>query len=138
MSGHGDVAVTLRRIGNYEEDQAMTPTNAIAAAAVLCAGLAAAGAGHAASFDCAKASTPTEHAICDNPQLSMLDDQVAGLYYTLISGGAPQATASIDDVKKQQAAFLTKRNQCGANYNCLIDAYTAQVMHLKAASGQGM
>jgi uncharacterized protein len=116
----------------------MTPTNAITAAAVLCAGVAAAGAGHAASFDCAKASTPTEHAICDNPQLSMLDEQTAGLYYTLISGGAPEATTSVDAVKKQQAAFVTKRNQCGANYSCLIDAYTAQIMYLKAASGQGM
>jgi len=33
---------------------------------------------------------------------------------------------------------VAKRNQCGANYNCLIDAYTAQIMYLKAASGQGM
>jgi len=116
----------------------MAPNNAITAAAVLCVGLVAAGASHAASFDCSKASTPTEHAICDNPQLSMLDEQTAGLYYTLISGGAPEATTSVDAVKKQQAAFVAKRNQCGANYNCLIDAYTAQIMYLKAASGQGM
>lgn len=116
----------------------MTPTNAITAAAVLSTGLAAAAAGHAASFDCAKASTPTEHAICDNPQLSSLDDQTAGLYYTLISGGAPEATTSVDAVKKQQEAFVAKRNRCGANYNCLIDAYTDQIMYLKAASGQGM
>jgi uncharacterized protein len=116
----------------------MTPINAVAAAAALFAGLVAAGAGHAASFDCSKAATPTEHAICDNPQLSQLDDQTAGLYYTLISGGAPQATASVEAVKKEQASFITKRNQCGANYNCLIDAYTAQIMYLNAASGKGM
>jgi uncharacterized protein len=107
------------------------------AAALIC-GTLAAGAGHAASFDCAKAATPTEHAICDNPQLSSLDDQTAGLYYTLISGGAPQATATVAQVKQAQTQFLTKRDQCGANYNCLIDAYTAQIMYLKAASGQGM
>jgi uncharacterized protein len=116
----------------------MTSTRAIIAAVTLSTGLLAVGPGHAASFDCAKAATPTEHAICDNPQLSSLDDQTAGLYYTLISGGAPQATASVDAVKKEQAAFVTKRDQCGANYNCLIDAYTAQIMYLKAASGQGM
>jgi uncharacterized protein len=115
----------------------MTPTNAIAAAAFLSC-LVAAGTASAASFDCAKATTPTEHAICDNPQLSQLDDQTAGLYYTLISGGAPQATTSVEAVKKEQAGFINKRNQCGANYNCLIDAYTAQIMYLKAASGQGM
>ena len=28
----------------------------------------------AASFDCNKASTATEHAICDYPELSALDD----------------------------------------------------------------
>ena len=98
----------------------------------------ASGLASAASFDCAKASTPTEHAICDNPQLSSLDEQTAGLYYTFISSGVPDATASVADVKKAQAAFLTKRDACGANYNCLIDAYTAQIMYLKAASGQGM
>jgi uncharacterized protein len=116
----------------------MRPINAIAAAVVVTSGIIAVDASHAASFDCAKAATPTEHAICDNPQLSSLDEQTAGLYYTLISGGAPQATASVDAVKKEQASFLAKRDQCGANYNCLIDAYTAQIMYLKAASGQGM
>ena len=116
----------------------MTIHRAIAVATFLTAGSLAVTAGHAASFDCAKAATPTEHAICDNPQISSLDDQTAGLYYTLISGGAPQATASVADVKKEQVSFLDKRNACGANYNCLISAYTAQIMYLKAASGQGM
>lgn len=116
----------------------MTQFQIKTATAVLLAGTLSVGVSHAASFDCTKASTPTEHAICDNPQLSSLDEQTAGLYYTLISGGAPQATASVADVKKQQEAFIQKRDQCGANYNCLIDAYTAQIMYLKAASGQGM
>lgn len=114
------------------------PPAAIPFAAVLFAGILAAGASDAASFDCAKAATPTEHAICDNPQLSSLDDQTAGLYYTLISGGAPQATASAADFKKEQVSFLARRDACGANYDCLISAYTAQIMYLKAASGQGM
>jgi uncharacterized protein YecT (DUF1311 family) len=119
-------------------DDVMTLIDAMTATAALIAGLLGAGAAFAASFDCSKAATPTEHAICDNPQLSSLDEQTAGLYYTLISGGVPQATASIDAVKKEQAAFLIKRDACGANYNCLIGAYTAQIMYLKAASGQGM
>jgi uncharacterized protein len=118
-------------------DDLMT-TRLTIAAAILISGALAAGPGRAASFDCAKAATPTEHAICDNPQLSSLDDQTAGLYYTLISGGAPQATASVAQVKQAQANFLTQRDQCGANYNCLIDAYTSQIMYLKASSGQGM
>ena len=116
----------------------MTTRTILAALAAFAASALLPAAGQAASFDCAKASTPTEHAICDNPQLSSLDEQTAGLYYTLISGGAPDATASVADVKAQQVKFLQQRNACGANYNCLIDAYTSQIMYLKAASGQGM
>lgn len=98
--------------------------------------LAAAVPANAASFDCAKAATPTEHAICDNPQLSHLDDQTAGLYYSFISSGRP--ADKVEAVKKEQAGFLTRRDACGANYNCLIDAYTSQIMYLKAESGDGM
>jgi len=98
----------------------------------------AASQGEAASFDCAKAATPTEHAICDKPQLSKLDDQTAGLYYSLISGGKVLQNGSVADVKAQQVKFLAQRDACGANYDCLIDAYTAQIMYLKAAAGEGM
>ena len=94
--------------------------------------------GHAASFDCAKAATPTEHAICDNPQLSSLDDQTAGLYYTLISGGIAKPTQTVAEVKAAQTSFLSKRDACGANFDCLVDAYTAQITYLNEASGKGM
>lgn len=101
------------------------------AACCLCAGP-----GQAASFDCAKAASPTEHAICDNPQLSHLDDQTAGLYYTFISSGQP--ASKVNEVKAEQQKFLSRRDACGANYNCLIDAYTSQIMFLKAEAGEGM
>ncbi len=104
-----------------------------AIAAALCLPAAA----NAASFDCAKAATPTEHAICDNPQLSHLDDQTSGLYYTLISNGS-LTPAQVSQVKSQQVKFLQQRNACGANYNCLVSAYTAQIMYLNAVSGKGM
>jgi uncharacterized protein len=83
----------------------------------------------AASFDCAKAETPTEHAICDNPQLGKLDEQASGLYYQIISSGAPAAT--VGQVKSAQVDFLQQRNSCGAGYDCLISAYTDQIMFLK-------
>lgn len=92
--------------------------------------------GQAASFNCAKAATPTEHAICDNPQLSKLDEQTAGLYETFISSGEPADKVSA--VKAAQVKFLSTRDACGANYNCLIDAYTGQIMFLKAEAGEGM
>jgi uncharacterized protein len=94
-------------------------------------------AGHAASFNCALAKTPTEHAICDNPQVSTLDEQTSGLYYQIISSGAPVATVS--QVKASQVNFLAQRNSCGAGYDCLISAYTSQIMYLKnVASNLGL
>lgn len=96
-----------------------------------------AGAASAASFNCAAAKTPTEHAICDNPQISTLDEQTAGLYYQIISSGASPSLVS--QVKASQVNFLAQRNSCGAGYNCLIDAYTSQIMYLKnTASNLGL
>lgn len=90
-------------------------------------------AANAASFNCALAKTPTEHAICDNPQISTLDEQMAGLYYRIISSGAPAAT--VNQVKSYQVNFLAQRNTCGAGYDCLISAYTSQIMYLKNVAG---
>jgi uncharacterized protein len=115
----------------------MTTRSTIAALSILAALTLGATAGHAASFDCAKAATPTEHAICDNPQLSSLDDQTSGLYYTLISNGS-LSPAKVSQVKSQQVQFLQRRNACGANYNCLVSAYTSQIMYLNAVAGKGM
>ncbi len=100
-------------------------TALIAGAAIA----ASTGMSHAASFNCSLAKTPTEHAICDNPQISTLDEQSSGMYYQIISSGAPGAT--IGQVKAQQVNFIQQRNSCGAGYNCLIDAYTSQIMYLK-------
>ncbi|MEJ8572178.1 hypothetical protein [Microbaculum marinum] len=97
-----------------------------------------AGNSRAASFDCAKAATPTEHAICEHPQLSQLDDQAAGLYYSLISGGTAVKNGSVAEVRSSQQQFLARRDACGADYQCLIGAYTDQIMFLKAAAGEGM
>ena len=91
----------------------------------------------AASFNCAAAKTPTEHAICDNPQISTLDEQTAGLYFRIISSGAPAGTAS--QVKASEVNFLAQRNSCGAGYDCLISAYTSQIMYLRnVASNLGL
>ena len=99
--------------------------------------LAGAATANAASFNCAAAKTPTEHAICDNPQISTLDEQTAGLYFRIISSGAPASLVS--QVKSSQVNFLAQRNTCGAGYNCLISAYTSQIMYLKnVASNLGL
>ena len=60
---------------------------------------------------------------------SKLDEQTSGLYYQIISSGAPRRT--IRQVKSSQVNFLQQRDSCGAGYNCLISAYTDQIMYLK-------
>lgn len=57
----------------------------------------------AAGFDCAKASTPFEHAICDSPELSTADDRLAKTYQTAIGGLSEAAVAA---VREDQRAWL--------------------------------
>lgn len=83
----------------------------------------------AASFNCQQASLPAEKAICANTNLSHLDEQTAGMYFTIVGSGAPAAT--VTEVKSSQAKFVQIRNACGANVDCLVDAYTSQMMFLK-------
>lgn len=57
----------------------------------------------AASFDCARASTHFEKAICAHPNLSQLDETLSVAYRTALGGLGDAATAS---VKKSQRDWL--------------------------------
>jgi uncharacterized protein len=96
---------------------------------VSCAVLAAASEARAAAFDCEQASLPAEKAICGNENLSKLDARTAGMYFTILGSDAPATTLA--DVEGSQRKFLQTRNACGTDLNCLVDAYTSQMMYLK-------
>lgn len=83
----------------------------------------------AQSFNCAHAVLPVEIAICGNANLSRLDEQTTGMYFLIVSSGGPAATIAM--TKTQQGKFLTTRNACGADIDCLVSAYTDQIMFLK-------
>lgn len=80
----------------------------------------------AASFDCARAATPTERAICADPKLSALDDRAIGGYAAAI-----EAMGISDDERDPAGALLLKgheewaaaRNRCGGGGNCLLQQY---------------
>ena len=57
----------------------------------------------AASFDCTKAATPFEHAICDNPTLSSADDLLAKAFATA-TGGLTKPAAT--QMRADQRAWL--------------------------------
>lgn len=82
-----------------------------------------------ASFNCQHAFLAAEEAICTNANLSRLDEQTAGMYFIIIGSGTKPAT--LKEVKASQRSFVEKRNACGADINCLVDAYTSQMMYLK-------
>lgn len=74
-------------------------------AALLVPGFAAAPAmpALAASFDCAKAATPFERAICDDADLSAADERLARTYATAIGGLSGHAGA---EMRATQRAWL--------------------------------
>ena len=63
--------------------------------------VALAGSTQAASFDCAKASTEIEHAICSDPELSRLDEEMALAYDQLLP-----TSRYYDFIRDNQRAWL--------------------------------
>ena len=55
------------------------------------------------SFDCAKATTPVEHLICQDVELSLLDSQMANSYRMAIKDASPERKAII---RAKQAEWL--------------------------------
>lgn len=67
-------------------------TNRLTVAAVLAVSPIAAS---AASFDCAKASTLVENAICANPELSRRDEALASLYQAALKQDPAQVAQNL-------------------------------------------
>jgi uncharacterized protein len=90
------------------------------------------------SFDCAKASTPVERAICAKPELAKADREMATLYGTLagkLSGAAKE------HLVKDQVAWLENRAKACTGRpeevtRCLDNRYAARIATLKA-DGEG-
>jgi uncharacterized protein len=68
----------------------------------------------AASFDCGKASTAYEHAICDNDDLSALDETLAVAYATAIGGLSKAATQTMRQNQRGWVAYAERA--------CTVDA----------------
>ena len=76
----------------------------------------------AASFSCEKASSLQEKLICNDSELSRLDDELSALYKKVLAD-APNK----DQFKKLQKQWLTDvRNKC-SNRECLNQAYKTRI-----------
>ncbi len=80
------------------------------------------------SFDCRLASAKSELTICDNEQLSELDNQLSLIYYTI------RKSLSGDDQKQLDTAeslWVVERNTCGNNFSCIKKEYDGRIEELK-------
>lgn len=81
----------------------------------------------AASFDCTRADTAAEIAVCANPELNRLDEDLAVLYRSLLNE-LPFRQA--ERVRQDQRSWLKARNSCGAEVRCLRARYQERIARL--------
>jgi uncharacterized protein YecT (DUF1311 family) len=86
------------------------------------------------SFDCSKARTWSEQAVCNDTALSKLDRQLASLYRSAQS----QRTGSTRDaLKREQRAWVKQREACESapqSFDCLRRAYDTRISQLEPAN----
>lgn len=99
----------------------------------LCLAFGANTALHAASFDCAKATSDIEHAICNNPDLSSLDGTLSESYQSAMANlPAEQA----DALRTAQRGWLKQRNACNGQESCLTDLFSQRAAELQDTAKQ--
>jgi len=84
-------------------------------------------AAQAASFNCNRADRPDEILICQNGQLSALDERLSSLYFRLRNslGGSERRRLESD-----QARWLRQRFDCGRDFACIRDLYRDRITEL--------
>jgi uncharacterized protein len=92
---------------------------------LIAAALLFAGSAQAASFNCGKAKTPDEKAICASRSLSELDVQMATLYGVRMK--LPMLMGSRGAAQDEQHQFLIDRGSCGADKACIGAAYQSRI-----------
>ncbi len=84
------------------------------------------------SFDCHTNRSPTEQAICNDPELGDLDTQMAQLYFQVSNDAAGRYYRR---VKQDQRAWLAERDDCDGRVGCLLRAYRARIDELRQEIG---
>lgn len=84
-----------------------------------------------ASFDCSKAESGTEKAICANGELSQLDDDLASAYAE--AGMISDKTV----LHRDQRAWVQRRDaECKTNGHCLLELYRTRIASLRRLATQ--
>lgn len=106
----------------------MRPALIAAAVAGLLA-FGAAGSASAASFDCGKARTANERAICNDRWLNDQDVRMSQLY-DIVRKLVPMGSRGA--IMDEQTIWLKQRNGCGADRRCIANAYARRIGQLNA------
>lgn len=129
---------TARAISEFQRDAGIQQTGSVTDALIARLRVAASspsdGGEHAIpqraegpSFDCARAGTPTEFAICASPELAQLDRRMADVY------GAAHANASNPSaVVDAQRSWISRRNACRSDVDCLRAVMQERLAALQA------
>lgn len=80
----------------------------------------------AADFNCARASTAVEKAICADQKLSGLDEMLGMAYRNAVESAGDETQA----VREAQRAWLAERNACGSMVECLRKSYDRRLTAL--------
>lgn len=78
----------------------------------------------APSFDCTKASTPIERAICSDPLLGQLDGALSENYKYMLASDIGDGARN--DLRATQKKWIAERNKCTSN-QCVADAYRKRI-----------
>jgi uncharacterized protein YecT (DUF1311 family) len=82
-----------------------------------------------ASFDCEKAGTATEKAICSDIPLARQDRALADSYAQALSWASDDAEKT--KIRDTQRTWIGERNACGGDIGCLTSAYDARLKALQ-------
>jgi uncharacterized protein len=101
----------------------------------------------AASFDCAKAQTPFEKAICSSPELSQLDDTLAQAYQTALGGLSAEPAGEVKTAQRNWLAYAERSCSDDAQpitteyaddqTQCLAATYRNRIRDLEASRMEG-
>ncbi|MFL6765425.1 MAG: lysozyme inhibitor LprI family protein [Sphingomicrobium sp.] len=79
------------------------------------------------SFDCSRARSPGETAVCSDPGLSVLDRNMAAQYGRALASASPDQNAILRDTARRFYAF---RDRC-SNRQCVADAYVGRMKEIR-------
>jgi uncharacterized protein YecT (DUF1311 family) len=87
-----------------------------------------------ASFNCDAAKSQTEITICSDTSLST-DDYYLALFYQREKSKLP--LFQVPAYMVEQRAWLTSRDQCGSDKNCISESYMQREMEVRGPAPEG-